>query len=72
MKQLILNIPDNKYHEILNRLKYEFSGIEIRENVNERNLANEEQTNYEIRVLSEKSLADEWLSNEDNRWDEVL
>lgn len=72
MKQIILNIPENKYPEILKRLKHEFSDIEIRESLLDRNIANEEQSNYDIQVLSEKSLADEWLSDEDNRWDEVL
>jgi hypothetical protein len=72
MKQIILNIPENKYPEILKRLKHEFSDIEIRESLLERNIANEEQSNYDIQVLSEKSLAEEWLSDEDNRWDEVL
>ncbi len=72
MKQIILNIPENKYPEILKRLKHEFSDIEIRESLLDRNIANEEQSNYDIQVLSEKSLAEEWLSDEDNRWDEVL
>ena len=72
MKQIILNIPENKYPEILKRLKNEFSDIEIRESLLDRNIANEEQSNYDIQVLSEKSLAEEWLSDEDNRWDEVL
>ncbi len=26
----------------------------------------------EVTLISEKSLADEWLSDEDNRWDKVL
>lgn len=72
MKQIILNIPENKYPEIIKRLKHEFSDIEIRENLPDKNIANEEQSDYDIQVLSEKSLADEWLSDEDNRWDEVL
>jgi len=72
MKQLILNIPENKYSEILKRLKLEFSDIEIRENIPNRSIANEEEPNYDILVLSEKSLAEDWLSDEDNRWDEVL
>lgn len=32
----------------------------------------EEGSTYETMLLSEKSLAKDWLSNEDNRWDEVL
>jgi hypothetical protein len=32
----------------------------------------EEDSTYETMLLSEKNLAKDWLSDEDNRWDEVL
>lgn len=32
----------------------------------------EEDSTCETMLLSEKSLAEDWLSDEDNRWDEVL
>ncbi|MCF8301813.1 MAG: hypothetical protein K9I94_00955 [Bacteroidales bacterium] len=35
-------------------------------------LLEEEGSAYETMLLSEKSLAEDWLSKEDDRWDEVL
>jgi hypothetical protein len=73
MKQLVINIPDNKYLAFLSHIKSKFSDIEIKEKksaVNEE--VAEDDSLYEIMILSEKSLAKDWLSDEDNRWDEVL
>ncbi|HYX05753.1 MAG TPA: hypothetical protein VE912_03385 [Bacteroidales bacterium] len=73
MKQIILNIPDNKYLAFIKHIKSKFSDIQIKENkpktVEE---VTEEDNAYDTMLLSEKSLAEDWLSDEDNRWDEVL
>ena len=61
MKQVVLNIPDNKYLAFINHVKSKFTYIQI-----------EEDSTYETMLLSEKSLAEDWLSDEDNKWDEVL
>lgn len=72
MKQLILNIPDHKYTAFINFLKSKFSDIQIKSTYNQTSEAKEEESLYEVSLLSEKSLAEDWLSEEDNRWDEVL
>jgi len=55
-----------------NTLK-EFTDIQIKE---KRSKVNKdmiiEDSDYDIMVLSEKSLAEDWLSDEDKRWDNVL
>lgn len=73
MKQLIINIPDNKYLAFLDHIKSKFSDIKIEEKKSAfTEEVAEEESVYEIMILSEKSLAKDWLSEEDNRWDEVL
>lgn len=72
MKQLILNIPDHKYTAFINFLKSKFSDIQIKSTYNKTSEVQEDQGLYEVSLLSEKSLAEDWLSEEDNRWDEVL
>jgi hypothetical protein len=72
MKQLILNIPDHKYSAFINFLKSKFSDIHIKSTYNKTSEVKEEEGLYEISLLSEKSLAEDWLSDEDERWDEVL
>lgn len=71
MKQVVLNIPDKKYHAFISHLKNKFSDIEIKENKTNKEVA-EELSTYETTLLSEKSLSEDWLSDDDNRWDEVL
>jgi hypothetical protein len=73
MRQVVLNIPDNKYLAFIKHIKSKFADIQIKEKkskVNEDMII--EDNNYEIMVLSEKSLAEDWLSEEDNMWDNVL
>jgi predicted transport protein len=68
-----LNIPDNKYLAFIKHIKSKFADIQIKEKklkVNEDMI--KEDSDYEIMVLSEKSLAEDWLSDEDKRWDNVL
>lgn len=72
MKQVILNIPDNKYLAFINHIKSKFAYIQIKEKKNKTKDGIEEDSIYETMLLSEKSLAEDWLSDEDNRWDEVL
>ena len=73
MKQVILNIPDNKYLAFINFVKSKFAGIQIKEkkSKSQKDIIKDDDT-YEVMLLSEESLADDWLSDEDNRWDEVL
>jgi predicted transport protein len=73
MRQIVLNIPDNKYLAFIKHIKSKFADIQIKEKklkVNEDMI--KEDSDYEIMVLSEKSLAEDWLSDEDKRWDNVL
>jgi hypothetical protein len=73
MRQVVLNIPDNKYLAFIKHIKSKFADIQIKEKkskVNEDMII--EDNDYEIMVLSEKSLAEDWLSEEDNMWDNVL
>jgi methionine-rich copper-binding protein CopC len=72
MKQVILNIPDNIYLAFINHVKSKFTGVQIKEKKSETKDITGEDTSYETMFLSEKSLAEDWLSDEDDRWDEVL
>ena len=73
MKQVILNIPDNKYLAFISHVKSQFADIQIREKkVKTKENIIEEDSTFETMLLSENSLAKDWLSEEDNRWDEVL
>jgi hypothetical protein len=72
MKQLILNIPDHKYTAFINLIKSKFSDIQIKSTYNQISEVQENEGVYEISLLSEKSLAEDWLSEKDERWDEVL
>lgn len=71
MKQVIINIPDNKYLEFINHIKSRFTDIQIEVSNTKRDYIEDDST-YENMLLSEKSLEEDWLSDEDNRWDEVL
>lgn len=73
MKQVVLNIPDNKYLSFISHVKSKFADIQIKEKKSKaKENTIEEDSTYETMLLSEKSLAEDWLSDEDNRWDEVL
>ena len=73
MKQVVLNIPDNKYLAFISHVKSKFTDIQIKEKKSKtKEVVTEEDSTYETMLLSEKSLAEDWLSEEDNRWDEVL
>lgn len=73
MKQIVLNIPDSKYAAFINHIRSKFSYIQIKENkVKYKESITKEDDDSEILLLSEKGLSEDWLSNEDNRWDEVL
>lgn len=71
MRQLVINIPDDKYHAFIDYVKSKFTDIQIKENKIYRQLGADDST-LEIMLLAEKSLAEEWLSDEDNRWDDKL
>jgi len=73
MRQIIINIPENKYVAFINHIKRKFSDIQIKE----KKTTGEEKISdvYSIEetlLLSEESLAEDWLSDADNKWDEVL
>ncbi|MCB0376513.1 MAG: hypothetical protein KDD04_11385 [Sinomicrobium sp.] len=74
MKQVILHIPDTIYQSFIAHIKRKFTTIQIQEKtiVPEKFEVAEEGTTYETTLLSEQSLAEDWLSDEDNRWDNVL
>ena len=73
MKKVILNVPDNKYLAFIRLLKSKFADIQIKEKKSKTlKDINEYDDAYEIMLLSEENLAEDWLSDEDNRWDEVL
>jgi len=72
MKQVVLNIPDNKYIAFINHVKSKFADIQIKEKKSKIKEVVKEDSAYETMLLSEKSLAEDWLSDEDNRWDKVL
>lgn len=73
MKQVVISIPDNKYRAFISHLKSQFADIQIIEKKSkaEESLIGEDDS-YEAMLLSESSLAEDWLSDEDNRWDKVL
>jgi len=74
MKQIVLNIPDNKYLAFIEHIKNRFADIQIKEKKSTTKTKKEidEDSAWGTMLLSEKSLAKDWLSEEDNRWDEVL
>ena len=72
MKQVVIKIPDNKYIAFIKHVRSKFSDIQIEEKNFKPKKDIEEASTYETMLLSEKSLAEDWLSDEDNRWDEVL
>ena len=72
MKQVVLNIPDNKYLAFIKHIKSKFADIQIKEKKSIAKNVIKEDSTYETMLLSEKSLSEDWLADEDNRWDEVL
>lgn len=72
MKQVVINIPDNRYLAFINHVKSKFTDIQIKEKKSKTKDVVREGSTYETTLLSEKGLAEDWLSDEDNRWDEVL
>lgn len=72
MKQVVLFIPDNKYHDFINHVRNSFKDIQIKEKNIDNNVVAEDDNPYETALLSENSLTEDWLTDEDDRWDEVL
>lgn len=74
MKQVVLHIPDDVYRNFITLIKQKFTTIQIKEKrtVHEEYKVAEEAPSYETTLLSEPGLAEDWLSDEDNRWDNVL
>ena len=72
MKEVTLNIPEKEYNRFIDHIKREFSNIQIKEKRSSDNRYPEDEITNEVAVLSEKSLAEDWLSDEDDKWDEIL
>lgn len=72
MKQVVIDIPDNKYIAFINHVKSKFADIQIKEKKSKIKEDFKEDSTYDTMLFSEKSLAEDWISDEDNRWDEVL
>ena len=72
MKQIIINIPDADYRSFIKYIKRKFTGIHIEENKSGNKNAYPDSSSDDVLIFSEKSLAEDWLSDEDNRWDDVL
>ena len=74
MKQIVINIPENIYSSFIDHIKRKFANIQIKEH--QSTLKSKSTIDYnnsmEISLLSEDSLAEDWLTDEDNRWDKVL
>jgi len=67
MKQLTLKIPNNLYDTFLKFLQNNFSSIEITEtNSDGTKVVSEQETTYETMLNSEKVLAKDWLSKEED------
>ena len=70
MKQVVLNIPDNKYLDFIKHLKNNFTDIQIKEKSKEDSI--DEGSAYETMLLSENSLAKDWLlPEEDEAWKDL-
>ena len=72
MKQVVLNIPDNKYLAFIDHVRSKFTDIQIKEKKSKIKGGIKKDSTWETMILSEKSLSEDWLADEDNRWDEVL
>jgi hypothetical protein len=73
MKQVVLNIPDKSYDAFINHIKSKFADIVIKEKksaITEE--VAEEDSIYMTMLLSEKSLAKDWmLPEEDEAWKDL-
>ena len=72
MIKVTLHIPDKEYNKFIDHIKRKFSNIQIKEKKSSAELDTEDEVVNEPSLLSEKSLSEDWLSDEDNKWDEVL
>jgi hypothetical protein len=73
MKQLTLKIPNNLYDTFIKFLQNNFSSIEITEtNSDGTKVVSEQETTYETMLNSEKALAKDWLSKEEDEvWEDL-
>jgi hypothetical protein len=80
MVRIVIEIPDHRvafFMELIKNLGIKkvqkLSDMEKREQkTNVKESKTDEENIDETIILSEKNLAEDWLSEEDNRWDEVL
>ncbi len=72
MIKVTLNIPDKEYERFIDHIKREFSNIQIKEKSSSDYKYKEDDVISDTSLLSEKSLAEDWLSDEDDKWDNVL
>lgn len=72
MKQVVLNIPDNKYIAFINHIKSKFSDIQIKEKESNAKDLSEVDSSFDLMLLSENSLAKDWLlPEEDEAWKDL-
>ncbi len=73
MKKVIVSIPDKDYPAFIKLVKNNFENIRIKEKDDLKYAFNEaDEDTLELMLISEPGLAEDWLSDEDKRWDEVL
>ena len=74
MRQVVINIPEKKYPAFIDHIKSRFADISIKEQGSSSKKKNSplRKLPSESLLLAEKSLSEDWLSDEDNRWDDVL
>lgn len=72
MKEAVLTIRDEKYFACMDQVKSKFPDFPIQEKSKTKEELQIESSNYEILLMAEKSVIGDWLSDNDNRWDDVL
>lgn len=72
MKELTLSIPEKSYSAFLKLLKNKFSEIQIKNYPNLKVEGDYTQDDKDLLFFAEQNLAEDWNSDEDKRWDEVL
>ncbi len=74
MRQVVINIPEKKYPAFIDHIKSRFADISIKEqgSTSKKKGTPLRKLPSESSLLSEISLSEDWLSDDDNRWDDVL
>ena len=74
MRQLVLNIPDKDYRALLELIRSNFQHVRIKEKQLQeyQEVSTSDDNASDVMLLSEPGLAEDWLSDEDKRWDDIL